>query len=37
MPFMAMATGAYKGQARMVELERMVGQLYVENEFLKKH
>ena len=36
MPFMAMATGAYKGQARMVELERMVGQLYVENEFLKK-
>ena len=36
MPFMAMATGAYKGQARMVELERLVGQLYTENEFLKK-
>ena len=27
---------AYKEQARMAELERMVGQLYAENEFLKK-
>ena len=28
---------AYKEQARMAELERLVGQLYAENEFLKKH
>jgi len=27
---------AYKEQARMAELERLVGQLYAENEFLKK-
>jgi transposase len=26
----------YKDQARMAELERLVGQLYAENEFLKK-
>ncbi len=26
----------YKEQARMAELERLVGQLYAENEFLKK-
>ncbi len=34
MPFVA--TGGYKEQARMAELERLVGQLYAENEFLKK-
>ncbi|RJS83422.1 transposase [Methanophagales archaeon] len=28
---------AYKEQTRMAELERLVGQLYAENEFLKKH
>jgi len=28
---------AYKEQARMAELERLVGQLYEENELLKKH
>jgi transposase len=27
---------AYKEEARMAELERLVGQLYAENEFLKK-
>jgi transposase len=27
---------AYKEQARIAELERMVGRLYAENEFLKK-
>ena len=27
---------AYKDQARIAQLERMVGQLYAENEFLKK-
>jgi len=27
---------AYKEQARIAELERLVGQLYTENEFLKK-
>ena len=27
---------AYKEKARMAELERLVGQLYAENEFLKK-
>ena len=27
---------AYKEQARTAELERLVGQLYAENEFLKK-
>lgn len=27
---------AYKEQAKMAELERLVGQLYAENEFLKK-
>jgi transposase len=27
---------AYKEQARMAELERLVGQLYAENEFFKK-
>ena len=27
---------AYK-EARMAELERLVGQLYAENEFLKRH
>ena len=27
---------AYKEQARIAELERLVGQLYAENEFLKK-
>jgi transposase len=26
----------FKDQARMAELERLVGQLYAENEFLKK-
>jgi transposase len=26
----------YKEQARMAELERLVGRLYAENEFLKK-
>ena len=35
MPFVATG-GAYKEQARMAELERLVGQLYAENEFLKK-
>ena len=34
MPFVA--TGGYKEQTRMAELERLVGQLYAENEFLKK-
>jgi len=28
---------AYKEQARIAELERLVGQLYAENEFLKRH
>ena len=28
---------AYKEQARIAELERLVGQLYAESEFFKKH